>query len=206
MFDQLGVSLGVRRAPAGVVLMDRSCGGCATCVAGATLWCTRPRAGGCDLTPAFPAELTHALVSALTGAAAVAEAPTASTVLVVDDEGGPLAILVREIVPSRVLANPDPFDAGTKSALVELESSGRAPVVVSGPDARSAVKVVRRGGHVCIGLTDARMPSVTELVQREVTLVGPRDAARTVQRLGESAWAAAVVAARQRTTGVADAT
>jgi hypothetical protein len=195
MVDRPDVSLGIRRTASGVVLVDRSCGDCAACAAGAPLWCTRPDPEGRDLTAVFAAERADVLVAALTAAAALAEAPATSTVLVVGDEDGPLATLVRALVPTRVLVSPDPFAATTKAALGDLEPSGRAPVVVAGTDARAAVKAVRRGGHVCVGLPDARMPSVTELVQREVTLVGPRDVAGTVRRLGEPAWAAAVSAA-----------
>ena len=195
MFDRPDVSLGFRRTADGVVLVDRSCGTCASCTADAPLWCVRPQVDGRDLTPPFAAELVDALGAALAGAAALVEAPAASTVLVVDEQHGPLAILVRAIGPARVLVSPDPFDLETKSALAEIEPSGRAPVVVAGPDARAAVKAVRRGGHVCVGDPGVRMPSVTELVQREITLVGPRDIAAVVRRVGDSAWAATVTAA-----------
>jgi hypothetical protein len=195
MIDRPDVSLGFRRTTDGVVLVDRSCGTCATCAAGAPLWCVRPEDQGRDLTPPFAPDLADALGAALAAAAALVEAPAASTVLVIAEQNGPLAILVATLGPTRVLVNPDPFDLETRSALTEIEASGRAPVVVAGPDAQAAVKVVRRGGHVCVGDPDARMPSTTELVQREVTLIGPRDIAAVVRRAGESAWAAAVQAA-----------
>jgi hypothetical protein len=196
MFDRPDVSLGLRRSADGVVLVDRSCGSCASCTAAAPLWCLRPEVEGRDLTPPSTLELIDVLGAALASAAALVEAPAASTVLVIDEQHGPLATLVRALVPSaRIVVSPDPFDPRTRSALADLEPSGRAPVVVAGRDARAAVKVVRRGGHVCVGDPGARMPSITELVQREVTLVGPRDLAAVVRRAGESAWAAAVTAA-----------
>jgi hypothetical protein len=195
MIGRPDVSLGFSRTPDGVVLVDRSCGACPSCTSGAPLWCVRPEDEGRALTPPFAADLVDALAAALAAAAALLEAPAASTVLVVAEHHGPLAILVGTLGPARVLVSPDPFDLETRSALSEIESSGRAPVVVAGPDAQAAVKVVRRGGHVCVGDPGARMPSITELVQREVTLVGPRDIAAVVRRAGESAWAAAVAAA-----------
>ena len=195
MFDRPDVSLDFRRTAEGVVVVDRSCGACASCVAGAKLWCLAPVADGRELVPVFAVELAAALGPALAAAAALLEAPAATTVLVVDEQDGPLAVLVRALGPARVLVSPDPFDAETKALLADTEPSGRAPVIVAGADARAAVKAVRRGGHVCVGQPGGRMPSVTELVQREVTLVGPRDAAAVVRLVGEPAWAAAVAAA-----------
>lgn len=195
MFDRLDVSLEIRRSADGVVLVDRSCGACAVCSAGASLWCVGREGDGRDLAPAVPADRIERLGAALAGAAALLEAPAASTVLVVDEPGGPLAILVRALDPGRVVVGPDPLDPVLRSSLAEVEASGRAPVVVASFDARAAVKAVRRGGHVCVGQPGARMPSVTELVQREVTLVGPRDVAGLIRRVGKPAWAATVAAA-----------
>jgi threonine dehydrogenase-like Zn-dependent dehydrogenase len=194
MFDRPDVSLGIRRTADSVVLVDRSCGSCPSCAAGATLWCRRPSAEGRDLGSPFPADRAEAVASAIAGAAALAEAPPASTVLVVDREDGPLAVLARVVTAGRVVG-PDLSDADLRSALATTEPTGRAAVIVAGADARAAVKAVRRGGHVCVGQPGARLPSVTELVQREVTLVGPRDVAALVRRVGESAWAATVAAA-----------
>lgn len=195
MVERPGVSLGMRITAEGVVLVDRSCGACASCGVGAPSWCLRPETEGRDLTTPVASGSADVLAGALAGAAALLEVPAPSTVLVLGDPHGPLAILVRILVPARVLVCLDPFDPVTRSALAEVEPTGRAPVVVAGPDARAAVKVVRRGGHVCVGDPGAVMPSVTELVQREVTLVGPRDFGAVVRRAGESAWAAAISAA-----------
>lgn len=194
MFDRPDVSLGIRRTADGVVLVDRSCGGCASCAAGASLWCLQPVGEGRDLAPAVPADRGDALGAALAAASAFVEAPAASTVLVVDEEDGPLAVLVRALGPARVLVGTDPFDAALKAELAHLEPTGRAAVIVAGSDARAAVKAVRRGGHVCVGNPEARMPSVTELVQREVTLVGPRAVAGLIRRVGEPVWTATVAA------------
>ena len=115
--------------------------------------------------------------------------------LVVDQEDGPLAILVRALGPARVLVCPDPYDPGLKAQLAGLESTGRAAVIVAGSDARAAVKAVRRGGHVCVGDPGGRMPSVTELEQREVTLVGPRAVTGLIRRVGDPVWTSVVAAA-----------
>jgi len=50
--------------------------------------------------------------------------------------------------------------------------TGRADAIVTTRAARSAVRAVRRGGTVCLPWADVDAPSVTELVQREVRLVG----------------------------------
>lgn len=195
MLDRLDVSLGIRRTADGVVFVDRSCGRCAACTAGATLWCLQPEEAGRDLAPVVPADRAEMLVTAIAAASAFAEAPAASTVLVVDEQDGPLAILVRGLGSARVIVGADPFDADLKARLAELEPTGRAAVVVAASDARAAVKAVRRGGYVCVGDPAARMPSVTELVQREVSLLGPRAVAGTIRRLGDSVWTAIVAAA-----------
>ncbi len=195
MIDRPDVSLRFRRAADGLVLVDRSCGGCASCTAGAGLWCAQPVGTGRDLTPAVPADRAGALGTALAAASAFLEAPAASTVLVVDQEDGPLALLVRALCQTHVLVGPDPFAASVKAELADLEPTGRAAVIVAGADARAAVKAVRRGGHVCVGDPGALMPTVTELVQREVTLVGPRTVAELVRRLDGDVWTAMVAAA-----------
>jgi threonine dehydrogenase-like Zn-dependent dehydrogenase len=195
VLDRPDVSLGIRRTAAGVVLVDRSCGRCASCTAGATLWCGQPEDEGRDLALAVPADRAETLGAALAAAAAFVEAPAASTVLVVDEEDGPLAVLVQALSSARVLVGPDPFDAALKAQLADVEPTGRAAVIVAGSDARAAVKAVRRGGHVCVGDPAARMPSVTELVQREVTLVGPRAVAGLIRRVGDPVWTATVAAA-----------
>ena len=195
MFDRPEVSLDLRPVAEGVVLVDRSCGDCAVCAAGATLWCRCPLEQGRDLAPAVAAHRAAALGEVLSAAAAFLEAPPASSALVVDEEDGPLAILIRALCDTQVLVAPDPFAASLKAQLAELEPTGRASVVVVRSDAKAAVKAVRRGGHVCVGDPDGPMPSVTELVQREVTLIGPRSVAGLIHSVGAAVWDAAVRAA-----------
>lgn len=197
MQDRPDVSLGTRSPGSGAVavFVDRSCGSCTACGAGAGLWCLRPTAQGRDLAGPVPVDRVGSLTAALRAAAALAEVSTVGTVLAVGDEGGALGVLVRAVTGARVLVVPDPFDAGVKDELGRLEASGRAPVVVAGPDVRAAVRAVRRGGEVCTGGPVATLPSVTELVQREVTLVGPRDVAGLIRRLDQDTWNSAVAAA-----------
>ena len=198
MQDRPDVSLGTRSPGAGadVVRVDRSCGHCAACLAGSMLWCLSPSTSGRELAGPVPADRAGPLTAALLAAAALAEVDAvAGTVLAVGAEKGALDVLLRAVTDARVLVAVDPFDAAVKDELARLEPSGRAPVVVAGPDVRSAVRAVRRGGHVCIDGSAATLPSVTELVQREVTLVGPRDVAGLIRRLDQNTWISAVAAA-----------
>jgi LacI family transcriptional regulator len=91
-----------------------------------------------------------------------------------DRPDGILARLVRVLRPDASVVAGDPDDARIRTAVAELTATGRADTVVAATDARRAVKAVRRGGHVCVGRDGGALPSTTELVQREVTLVGPR--------------------------------
>lgn len=196
MTDTQTVSFGVEHTSSGeTVLVDRACGSCAACRAGSSLHCSVPLANGRLLTAPVPAESANDLVAAVLAAAALAEAPEVSTVVVETAESTPLAVVIRSATRARVLVAPDLADAGLRAELADLELSGRARVVVAGTDARAAVKTVRRGGHVCVGAATATMPSVTELVQREVTLVAPRDAAAVLARISSTDWSAAVDAA-----------
>jgi hypothetical protein len=178
-----------------VVFVDRSCGGCAPCTSGGTLWCARPSVTGRVLTTPFPAVLAPALRTALLGAAALAAAPDVATVLMAVAAEGPLPVLARAASSARLVVGPDLAAPELRAELLRLEPSGRARVVVAAGDVRAAVRAVRRGGFVCVADHTARLPSITELVQREVSLVGARDVAGVLSHLSEADWSAAVAAA-----------
>ncbi|MCR6030138.1 hypothetical protein GGQ22_01605 [Nocardioides sp. zg-579] len=177
------------------VLVDRSCGRCGTCRAGAGLWCSVPAAEGRSVSPRVPVAAAAALRAGVLAAAALLEAPRARTTLVVAEPGSPTAVLAGRMLDGLVLAAPSLTDEAVRAQVAEREPSGRAAVVMAGADVRSAVRAVRRGGHVCVvhASPDSR-PSVTELVQREVTLLAPRQVTPVLDRLSEPDWAAAVAA------------
>jgi hypothetical protein len=56
--------------------------------------------------------------------------------------------------------------------LADATPTGRAEVVLSLIDGRAATKAVARGGVVCLPDRQLPMPTVTEVVQRELRLVG----------------------------------
>lgn len=185
MQEQLVGSLGARRGSAGAVLVDLSCGLCHSCCAGAPLWCQSPGAEGRDLSPAITSGRVDDVAAALMLASAVTRTPVGATVLVLADEREPVALVLAELATGRVVVAPDVQSARSQLA---SEPTGRAAVVASADEIRAAVRAVRRGGHVCTAGPAASRPSVTELVQREVTLVGPNDVAGVAGRIPTVLW------------------
>lgn len=175
----------VRVRPAGehdAVLVDVSCGRCLECEAGAPVWCREQGEEGREVVR-VPAMLAPVALEALLATAALERAPEGVPVLVVAAPGSPLPELVRRLRADASVICGDPADGDVREALAALDPTGRAPVLVTTGDARRAVKAVRRGGQVCVSGTAAAVPSITELVQREVTLVGPRDLAPVMTRI-----------------------
>lgn len=175
----------VRLRPAGehdAVLLDVSCGRCPQCQAGAPVWCREQGDEGREVVR-VPAALAPDALEALLAAAALERAPDGVPVLVVAAPGSPLPGIVRRLRADDSVVCGDPADGEVRAALAALDTTGRAPVLVTTGDARRAVKAVRRGGHVCVSGTAASLPSITELVQREITLVGPRHLAPVTTRI-----------------------
>lgn len=115
----------------------------------------------------------------LSAAAAVhAAALPADAVLLVLASAPELGDLCRAIHPGSVLEAQDAREVHD----VIRTATGRADAVVTTHAARSAVKAVRRGGVVCLPWTDVDAPSVTEIVQREVRLVGVESTAALQER------------------------
>ena len=161
-----------------VTVRDHACGACATCTAGWPLHCSSPSDDGdvVLVVAGDDARATLRRVTASSSLASLAPDPT-SVVLCLDDAAGvgpTLADFVRGLHPGPVVEATSPTDPKALSALAALSPLGRADIVVSTRDARSAVKAVRRGRWVCLPLDDVESPSVTEVVQREVTLVAAR--------------------------------
>ena len=168
-----------------VVIVDRSCGICTTCKSGFLLWCT-DNGNERELMAPITSMDPHSLLRSLTACAAfaVASVDPSAAVLVLDEASNdPMSIkaLLRSIHPGFVVATSDPADAGARKALAQVSSHGRADVVVASHLARAAVKAVVRGGIVCLPADAVEGPTVTELVQREVQLIG----ARSIQDLLE---------------------
>lgn len=181
------------------VLVDLSCGTCAHCAAGSTLWCSAPTAEGRRCGPEMSRGAVTLVRAAVLGVAALMRAPVASTVVVEARLASPTIVLAQRVldafvVPAPVLAAPE-----VRAWVAAREPTGRAQVILAGLDLRTAVRAVRRGGHVCVPTVTAddctTRPSVTEIVQREVTLVSPRRATDVLERLTGPDWAAVIAAA-----------
>ena len=81
-----------------------------------------------------------------------------------------LADLCRPSHPGPVIASTTAKEAAPRIST----TTGRADAIVTLHQAREAVRAVRRGGIVCLPALPVDAPTVTELVQREVRLIGAR--------------------------------
>jgi hypothetical protein len=155
-------------------LVDARCGECAACGVGRDYWCLDARESGPVLAE-IAGVRDHALVrrwiSALAALAAARHEPTAALLVLAHGSPELVTELVSGLHAGAVVVAPDARDPEMRRRLSELSSTGRAPLVLTVTDVRTAVRAVERGGQVC-GPDDAMLlPSVTELVQRDVTLV-----------------------------------
>jgi hypothetical protein len=171
-------------------LSEVACRACPTCLSGQPLWCADPVSEPVQrLEWAMTAGASPAL-SALACSAAFARADVSSdhAVLVLgDDTWSTLVTLIEGQHGGSVLVAVDPRDPDVTSILAANRPAGRADVVVTPSRVRAAVKAVRRGGRVCTSAaadTDVDMPTITEVVQREVAIVGAGDVVGTALEVG----------------------
>lgn len=185
----------VRLTDAGsAVVIDVSCGRCPSCTSGSGLWCSQPLTDG-DVLVEVPAAQGEMAKQALMVADAVrcAEPAEEHAVLVLGEEAAAAAAaLVRLMRSGAVLTARDARDPEVRAALGAIRPVGRADVVACYLDDRAAVRGVARGGDVCVVLEGPATTSVTELVQREVRLVGPRSLTALLAVLGRPAAEAAL--------------
>lgn len=168
-------------------LVDVRCGRCAACRTGRDYWCLEGRESGPVLAEigVGDGDAVRRWTSAL-GALAVARPAPGAPLLVLSDAPTELVTrVVKQWHDGPVVVASDARDPKMRHQLARLSGTGRAPVVLTVTDVRGAVRAVERGGQVCAPDAVAALPSVTELVQRDVTLV----AARGVDALVEhSSW------------------
>jgi hypothetical protein len=174
------------RASGHYLLLDHACRNCVACEAGWPAWCEQPSAG--EPLCSVPEELGSTEAAELLSAASAflcAAVPSSAVVLAVAARGQESILdLLRLVHSGTVLLAFDPRDALVKNRLAELSPIGRADVVVSLLSGRDGVLAVKRGGTVCLGGGGNDMPSVTELAQREVRVLGPRDISELVKKVG----------------------
>jgi len=83
-----------------------------------------------------------------------------------------------------VVATRDLRDPEFKSYMTANSSTGRPDAVVTLSSGRDAVMSVKRGGVVCLANSVTDLPTVTELAQREVRVLGARDLSALVEFIG----------------------
>ena len=183
---QVGALRAERRGDS-IVVLDRSCGGCPTCRTGFRLWCTNlgPER---EQVAFFTTRDPRSVLRSLTAAAAFVGAcvdPQAVVLVLDDSDDDPMSIagLVRSLHSGAVYVTSDSADPAIRAGIAAASPHGRADVVVASLLARDAVKAVVRGGVVCLSADAVEAPTVTELVQREVRLVGARSVQDVLERV-----------------------
>lgn len=172
-----------------VQLLDVRCRRCAACHAGRDYWCLEERESGsvlAEVEGVVDAELVRRWASTLAGLAVARRDSAAALLVLADASPEPVVDLVARWHGGPVVVASDARSPGMRERLARLSGTGRAPLVLTVTDVRAAVRAVERGGQVCGPDAQAPLPSVTELVQRDVTLVSPRDVDALVER---GSWA-----------------
>lgn len=165
----------VRPGDAGTRLGSSGCGHCPECRHRLSAWC-RERGEIGDLATLHgsigDAEQDLAAVACLSAVERAGLGPDDVLVVLLSD-GLPawLGPAARRLTGGVVHVADDLKDPQLREALTS-RPTGRADGIAVRRDAAAAVRAVRRGGVVCVGSTEPHLPSVTDLVQREVRLVG----------------------------------
>lgn len=158
-------------------LVDARCGACAACDAGRDYWCLAPRDDGpvvAELGVAYDLQTVRRWTSALAALAAARQEPGAALLVLADGPADLVAQLVAPFHRGPVVVAPHARDPAMRNRLAVLSATGRAPLAFTVTDVRAAVRAVERGGQVCGPDDGLMLPSVTDLVQRDVRLVSAR--------------------------------
>lgn len=163
--------------PRATLLADTRCGDCPACCSGRDYWCLSELSEGPvlgEIQGVTDVDLVRRWTSAMLGLASAPRHPGSVLLVLADVPLDRIATLVAPWHDGPVLAGTDTRDPGLRGRLAELSPTGRAPLVLAVGDVRAAVRAVQRGGQVCGPDAPVRLPSITELVQRDVTLVSAR--------------------------------
>lgn len=167
-------------------IFDRSCGRCDVCQLGWSVWCEQMGEGRalCSIPTQLSVSFATAMLMA-TSALMVANLDGSAVVAVFSPLGDEaLFRLVQLVHRGTVVATSDLRDPVFKSYIAGISVTGRPDAIVTVSGGRDAVMAVKRGGIVCLANSVADMPSVTELAQREVRVLGPRDLSAVVEFIG----------------------
>lgn len=188
-------SYSLRQLSAGegsALIADLSCGECEHCTSGFSLWCAAPDEANARVAADVRADLAESLIQSLLATAALASIPAAafdhSPVVAIGDSAAVVATFARRVVPGPILTARDSRDESLREHLAQAHASGRPRVAISGDSLRAAVRLTRRGGFACGPLDTGALPSVTELVQREVTVPEARSVRELLASLTPQDW------------------
>lgn len=196
------VTPALRRLSAGTgsdTIVDASCGQCLACDGGMSLWCREPDDLRARRYADVPSEYGDTILRSLETAVALAHVPEnsedSSPILVMGDSAEVVAAFARKVVQRDIVTVHGNPDAALRQRLASHHASGRARVGASADSLRMAVRAVRRGGYACGATSAGPFASVTEVVQREVSLVPARDVRRFGDAFTVADWTDAITAA-----------
>lgn len=99
-------------------------------------------------------------------------ASVATPVLIETSDAETAGRLAAVLLPVDALATADSRSPETRARLSELSRTGRAATVLNARDQGKAVRAVERGGTVVLVTGEGPQPTLTEIVQRELTVIG----------------------------------
>lgn len=163
----------VRRAR-GTALLDASCGACDRCTDGLDFWCTSPSFENEGTLLAelglMPSEHTLMVVLGLTALAG--RSPVRTPVLIETPEVEIAQRIAALLAPAQTFVTDDSRGVETRKQLAAASRTGRAGTVLNVVDHGKAVRAVERGGVVVVTPSAAVRATLTEIVQRELSVVG----------------------------------
>lgn len=191
---------GIRAEPVGEAstrVLDVSCGSCTACSKRRSYWCLEPGGDGRAVATVPASADPEGLWRWFSVLQALAECTLRDdeVVLVLSAASrDAVTSLVGLVHRGLVCVSEDGREDPTRAILARASATGRAHLVVASHDARRAVKAVQRGGTVCLPDAPVLAPTITELVQRDVRLVGPHGTTELRDRVDDEALGRALAA------------
>lgn len=176
----------------GTSIVDVSCGSCSRCIVDLDFWCTRhlSQADGTLLAEVNPAPSENTLMVALGLSALASHSSIQTPVLIEAPEVQVAQALVDLLAQVQTFVTADSRSAEARSQVATASETGRAGTVLNVVDHGKAVRAVERGGTVVFTPSDVKQPTLTEVVQRELSVIGVTSLAHLrnagVKRLSEA--------------------
>lgn len=181
----------VRPEGAQTTAADVSCRECPPCRRGHTYWCSAPARASTHVDFATGDWELVLRWLALLASLVDRRPPPGQPLLVLSRQPQDTVVhLVGRVHDGPVIASTDGRDIDSRNALATLTATGRATTVAATHNARAAVRSVQRGGVVHLPDLSVSLPSVTEVVQRDVRLLGPQTTSVFYDQRLASSWGA----------------